>query len=465
MNYISTRSSAAAVSFEEALLQGLAPDGGLYVPEIWPQLEPDWQAKLKHAPYTEFACLVARAFAGESFDEGELKAIVNATYAPFDHTDVAPLRELEPGSGPASGLFLLELFHGPTFAFKDFAMQMLGHLFDAALTRRGERRTIIVATSGDTGAAAVEALAGRAALDLFVLHPEGRISDAQRRQMTTSSAANVHNIAIQGTFDDCQNVLKALFGDQAFREEVALGAVNSINWARIMAQTAYYLSTLARLGRPAAFSVPSGNFGDAFAGFVAHKMGAELGPLVIATNTNDILHRTLVTGIYKIESTAATLSPAMDIQIASNFERLLFEVLDRDADTLAGLMNDLAKDREMRIPDAALEQMRELFLSHRVSDEDTRDEIAKTYQATGVFIDPHTAVGLRAAREVLKETSGPRVVLATAHPAKFVETVKAATNKSPDIPQKLARVMTAEERYDRLMPDAGAIMEYVRARI
>ena len=459
MNYVSTRGQGSPVSFEDALLRGLAPDGGLYVPESWPQLPANWQVDLKDAPYTEFALLVAKAFAGDSFDDAELRTLVDQAYAPFDHPDVAPLLEL------ASDLYLLELFHGPTFAFKDFAMQLLGHLFEIALKRRGERRTIIVATSGDTGAAAVEAFAGRTAINLFVLHPEGRISEAQRRQMTTATAKNVHNIAVNGSFDECQQTLKALFADEAFRSDVSLGAVNSINWARIMAQAAYYLSTLARLGRSAAFSVPTGNFGDIFAGFVAHKMGAELGPLVIATNKNDILHRALSTGTYKVAGASPTLSPAMDIQIASNFERLLFEVLGRDAEALKSLMADLARDGEMTIPPGALSAMRELFLSDRVSDQETLDEIGEAHAKYGIVADPHTAVGLRAETRVLGGVPGPHVVLATAHPAKFADTVMKATGESPALPAKLASLMDKKERFDRFPPDVDQIMTYVRARI
>jgi len=459
VRYISTRGDTPSASFEEALLRGLAPDGGLYMPELWPQLPEGWQEEMKDAPYSDFAYLVAEAFAGESFDEAELRGIVARAYVGIDDPAIAPLRKLE------GELYLLELFHGPTFAFKDFAMQMLGHLFEAALTRRGERRTIVVATSGDTGAAAVEAFAAREGVDLFVMHPEGRISDAQRRQMTTSTAANVHNIAVKGSFDDCQRVLKSLFADDDFREDVSLGAVNSINWARIMAQTAYYLSTLARLGQPAAFSVPTGNFGDIFAGYVAKRMGAKIGPLVIATNANDILYRTLKTGTYKVEGATPSLSPAMDIQVASNFERLLFDLMDRDATGVKAQMAELSATGAFTLHPFAHERMRHIFHSVRVSDEEIIDEIARAYKAYGVLIDPHTAVGLRAEREGLAMDVHPHVVLSTAHPAKFAETVEQATGQIPQIPAKLAAVMTAEERFDVLPPDEGEIMDYVRARI
>jgi len=459
VNYVSTRGAGAPVSFEEALLEGLAPDGGLYVPESWPQLRENWQAEMRDAQFADFALLSAKTFAGGSFTDDELERLVARAYASFDHPDIAPLRELGPD------LYLLELFHGPTFAFKDFAMQLLAQLFAAALARRGERRTIVVATSGDTGAAAVEAFAGLAGVDLFVMHPEGRISEAQRRQMTTCEASNVHNIAVNGSFDDCQRVLKALFADDRFRGDVSLGAVNSINWARIMVQTAYYLSTLARLGRPAAFSIPTGNFGDIFAGYVAQRMGADLGPLVIATNTNDILHRTLTTGVYKVEGATPTLSPAMDIQIASNFERLLFELLDRNASALKRLMKDLVDTGEMVLPKEALATMRATFRSARVSDEETLAEIGRAAEDYNVLIDPHTAVGLRAEREALQDVAGAHVVLSTAHPAKFTQTVARATGKNPQIPAKIEGQAGAVERYDRLPPDAGEIMAYVRARI
>lgn len=457
MQYISTRGGGSPVSFEDALLKGLAPDGGLYMPSSWPGLPKDWQAEMANAPYTDFATLVASAFTGR--DDDALHDLVRQTYAGFDDPEVAPLRKLE------DGLYLLELFHGPTFAFKDFAMQMLARLFDEALTARGERRTIVVATSGDTGAAAVEAFAGLAAIDLFVMHPKGLISAAQRRQMTTCTAPNVRNMAITGTFDDCQTALKALFADDDFREDVKLGAVNSINWARIVAQTAYYLFALARLGQPADFSVPTGNFGDIFAGFVAKQMGAETGPLLIATNENNILHRALKTGTYAVTRAVPTLSPAMDIQIASNFERLLFEALGRDADALKGLMANLSTTGEMVLPEAALSTMRSSFLSDCVSNEETKAEIARANAEYGVLIDPHTAVGLCAARRSLKADGLPHVVLSTAHPAKFADTVEGAAGKAPELPAKLHAMMDAEERYDELSPDADAVKKYVRAHI
>ncbi len=459
LNYISTRGAAPAVPFDEALLQGLAPDGGLYMSETWPKLPADWQSEMKRASFQDFALLAARAFTGASISEDELRSAIRKAYAPFDHPDIAPLRELEPG------LFLLELFHGPTLAFKDFAMQVLAHLFEIALQKQNARRTIIVATSGDTGGAAVEAFAGRERINLFVLFPEGRISDAQRRQMTAIEAENIHSIAVGGTFDDCQRILKSLFADAGFRDEVSLGAVNSINWARIMAQCAYYLWALARLRAPAAFAVPTGNFGDIFSGFVARKMGAELGPLAIATNVNDILHRALSTGVYKSETARQTLSPAMDIQIASNFERLLFECLDRDTASLARLMEGFAKTGELVLPEQVLAAMRAVFRSCGVSDEETLAEIRRTFDAHGVLVDPHTAVGLYAARSVLKDVGFPRVVIATAHPAKFAGTVQSATGKTLEVPPALAARLTAPERFDRLPPDEAAIMSYVRARI
>jgi len=459
VKYISTRGKAPAISFYEALLQGLAPDGGLYMPEAWPALPDDWRAQFRDARFQDVALWVAQAFAGASYSDDELRNAVESAYAGFDDESIAPLRELEPG------LFLLELFHGPTLAFKDFAMQVLGQLFDLTLQKKNARRTIVVATSGDTGGAAVDAFAGKTNVDLFVMHPEGRVSEAQRRQMTGVDAPNVHNIAVAGSFDDCQRILKSLFADEEFRNEVSLGAVNSINWARIMAQTAYYLSTLAKLDPPAAISVPTGNFGDVFAGFVASQMGAEIGPLVIATNTNDILHRALTTGTYSVATPAPTLSPAMDIQVASNFERLLFEVLNRDAGALVQLMDDFADKGVLQIPESALATMRKMFLSDRVDDQATRDEIKATYKTHDILIDPHTAVGLRAARNTLSSFKGPRVVLATAHPAKFAETVTPAAGQAPAIPPRLAARINATEHYDQLPADVGLVMAYVRDRI
>lgn len=458
MKYVSTRGGASA-SFEEALLQGLAPGGGLYVPESWPGLRDDWREAYADAPYAQIAAEVATLFGGDAFTADEWAALMADAYAGFDHPDVAPLRELE------SGLYLLELWHGPTCAFKDFAMQVLARAFDKVLARRGLKRTIVVATSGDTGAAAVEALKGMDNLSLVVMHPKGRISDVQRRQMTTCTEDNVHNLAVEGTFDDCQTIVKALFADTALAQEIGLGAVNSINWVRIVAQVPYYLSTAARLGAVPAFSVPTGNFGDIFAGYVGQRMGLETGPMVIATNANDILHRTLETGTYAPAPAQSTYSPAMDIQISSNFERLLFEAVDRNADGLKQLMDDLKAKGEMMLPRAALTHIRTTFRSASVSDECTSKEIARAWDSYGVLIDPHTAVGLRAARERLVASELPAVVLSTAHPAKFPDTVAAATGETPALPARLAAVMEGAERCTDVPASAEAVKSFLKANL
>ncbi len=454
MIYLSTR-GAGPVSFEEVLLQGLGPDGGLYVPRAWPVLADATPSQ----SYQDIATDVATAFGGEINSRDDWAALIRDAYADFAHPDIAPLRELEPG------LFLLELFHGPTCAFKDFAMQVLARAFDQVLRRRKMRRTILVATSGDTGAAAVEALKGLQNLSLVVLHPKGRISDVQRRQMTTCDADNVRNVAIDGSFDDCQRIVKRLFGDEDLREGLGLGAVNSINWVRIVAQIPYFIYAAAQLGEAAAFSVPTGNFGDIFAAYAARRMGLATGPLVIATNANDILHRTLQSGIYKPQSAQATHSPAMDIQIASNFERLLFDVLGGDADRLTPLMAQLQNDGEMHIPGDALDAIREVFLSARVSDAATRLEIKDAHDRYGVLIDPHTAVGLRAARQTLGDISGPKVVLATAHAAKFPDTIVAATGLEPPIPARLEAAMTGAERFVTLAATFEAVKGFLKAEM
>ncbi len=454
MNYVSTR-GAGPTGFEEVLLEGLAPDGGLYMPADWPQL-PVFPA---HSPYQAIATAIAHLFGGDTFTQDELARLIDDAYAGFDHPDIAPLRELEPG------LYLLELFHGPTCAFKDFAMQVLARAFDQVLKRRNMRRTILVATSGDTGAAAVEALKGLENLSLVVLHPKGRISDVQRRQMTTCDAANVRNVAIDGTFDDCQMIVKQVFADKALRQQLGLGAVNSINWVRIVAQIPYFVFAAQQLGDAPAFAVPTGNFGDIFAAYAARKMGLKTGPLVIATNANDILHRLLETGTYKPLTTQPTHSPAMDIQVASNFERLLFDLLGGDAGALAGLMDDLRDDGEFTLPVTALKAMREVFRSARVDDEATRDEIKDAHHRYGLLLDPHTAVGLRAARMTLGDNDGPKVVLATADAAKFPETITLATGAVPPLPRRLEAVLEGTERYSSLPATVGAVKTFLTSEM
>ncbi len=461
MKYVSTRGAAPTLDFEEVLLAGLARDGGLYVPESWPRLAPEAIRDLAGLDYAELALRIARPFIGASIPDDDLKAIFTAAYAEFDHPAVAPLTQLEPA------LWLQELFHGPTFAFKDYALQVVGHLFDFVLSRRAEHVTIIGATSGDTGAAAIEACRDRAQIDIFILHPHGRISEVQRRQMTTVPSANVHNIAIEGTFDDCQALVKAMFNDAPFRRELALFAVNSINWARVMAQIVYYVHAAVALGAPGrriAFAVPTGNFGDVYAGYAAQALGLPLGRLLVATNKNDILARFFATGRYAIAGVEPTLSPSMDIQLASNFERLLYDLVGRDGARVRGHMAALGRDGAFAVAPAELARAAEHFAAARVGEDQTLATIAEVFKESGVLIDPHTAVGLHAARACQHDPATPIVVLATAHPAKFPDAVARATGVRPALPAALADLMEREERYDVLANDLAAVGSYIRDR-
>ena len=450
ISYTSTRGGAAGRRFEEVLLGGLAEDGGLYVPETWPEIDVAGLAGLDYPTTT--AKLLAPFTAG-CFDEAELLAMAEAAYAEFRHAAVAPLVQL------GHDEWLLELFHGPTFAFKDFAMQLLGRMFEAVLERRGQRITIVGATSGDTGAAAVRAFAGLKSIRVAILFPEGRISPVQRRQMTTSTEANVRVIAVQGTFDDCQNRLKEMFGDTGFRDRVGLAAVNSINWARVVAQAAYYVYAALRLGgleRPLAFSVPTGNFGDVYAGYVAKRVGLPVAKLIVATNENDILARFLATGRYARGEVVATSSPSMDIQVASNFERLLFEMEGRDGAAVADLMRTFAAEGALEVADAKRDAVRTLFAGSRVDEATTRATIAAVLATTGQLVDPHTAVGIRAGRDMAPD-GAPLVTLATAHPAKFGDAILAATGREAPLPPELAAMLQAPERYTTLPNDLGTI--------
>src|SRR5215218_7402546 len=402
------------------MLAGLARDGGLYVPETWPRLSPQTIAGFAGRPYAEVAVEVIRPFVGDSISDADLSRLAREAYGTFRHPAVAPVAQVGPGT------FLLELFHGPTLAFKDVAMQLLARLMDHALAARGERTTVVVATSGDTGGAAVEAFRGRERADLFVLFPKGRISDVQRRMMTTANDNNVHALAVEGTFDDCQALVKGLFNHHAFRDRVRLSGVNSINWARIVAQVVYYFTAAATLGAPhrkVAFTVPTGNFGDVFAGYVAERMGLPVDRLVIATNVNDILARTLSTGTYDLRDVVATSSPSMDIQVSSNFERLLFEATGRDAAQVRAYMGSLAQSGRFSLSSQALSRIRALFNADRADEDETAATIRTTLRETSRLIDPHTAVGLAVAeketRDPTRDSSVPMIVLGTAHPAKF----------------------------------------------
>ncbi len=458
MKYVSTRGKAAPAGFQEVLLAGLAPDGGLYVPGAWPAMPSLPAAAPGH--YAAAAAFVMAPCMGGNPAHDELFALVSDAYAGWSHPDTAPLTQI------GRDLFLLELFHGPTAAFKDFAMQVLSRLMERALKQTGSRTTILGATSGDTGAAAVEAFRGRQDIELFILFPHGRISDVQRKQMTTAREDNIHAIAVEGTFDDAQNIVKTLLGDADFRTRHALSAINSINWARIVAQTVYYYTAAEKLGlelRPN-FTVPTGNFGDIFAGFAALKMGLPLGKLVIATNENDILARTLETGRYEPRDVMPTDSPSMDIQISSNFERLLFEASGRDASFVTGAMADLRERSSFGIPPSVLDPIRGQFAAHRVTREEAAAAMNRLYQDTGIIVDPHTAVGLAAAQREQARLDGPMVVLGTAHPAKFPDAVKRAIGREPEVPAALQRCLGLSERFEIMPNSATAIASYIDAK-
>jgi threonine synthase len=455
MKYVSTRGASPAIGFEDVLLSGPAPDGGLYVHETWPKLD---IKSLEGLTYADLTAKIVTLFAGAPDWDDAIARHAHAAYEKFDDPAVAPLRRLD-------ATWLLELFHGPTLAFKDFALQLLAPLMNEALARRNERALVVAATSGDTGAAAVAALEGQPNIDLVVLHPKGRISDIQRRQMTTATASNVRNIALEGTFDDAQALVKQLFADLAFAREHRLAAVNSINWVRIAAQAAYYISTclaLKGIGTGITFSVPTGNFGDVFAGYVAKKLGGPVKRLIVATNVNDILTRALSTGVYARGPVRATMSPAMDIQVASNFERLLYEAHGRDAKKVRALMETFATTGTLTIAPAELAAIRETFVTDSVDEQTTLSTIRFMHEKSHCLLDPHTAVGFHAAR--MAETHEHVVVLATAHPAKFPEAIEKATGVKPELPERLRWILNAPERFDTLPNDLGALKDYIAKR-
>jgi threonine synthase len=460
VHYVSTRGEAPELGFSDALLTGLARDGGLYVPEAIPTLARTSIAALAGRPYAEAAASVMSPFVASDMPPGALAAMTSETYAGFRHPATAPLVQI------ADNLFVLELFHGPTLAFKDFAMQFLGRAMNAILEQRGQRATIVGATSGDTGAAAIEAFAGRSRADVFILYPHERVSDVQRRQMTTVGDANVHALAVHGTFDDCQAIVKSLFNHHAFRDEMALSAVNSINWARILAQIVYYFTSAVALGAPGrnvSFTVPTGNFGDVLAGWFAKRMGLPIERLTIATNDNDILARALDAGTYRTLGVRPTQSPSMDIQVSSNFERLLFSAVGEDSGAVRGLMGNLAQSGAFAIPPAALKAIRDEFSAFATIEADCAAEMARVHRECGYLIDPHTAVAVHAARRSLKEDpSTPMIALSTAHPAKFPDAVKAATGVSPTLPPHLHDLMRREERFTVVPNDAAAIERFIR---
>jgi threonine synthase len=460
MRYVSTRGEAPPLGFTEAMLAGLARDGGLYVPEFWPRTEPGTIEAYAGRPYAEVAVDIIRRFVGDCFGEAELARMAREAYGNFRHPAVVPLTQLNVNT------FALELFHGPTLAFKDLAMQLLARLMDHALCARGEHRTVVVATSGDTGAAAVEAFRDRDQVDLIVLFPKDRISDVQRRMMTTAQAENVSILAIEGTFDDCQELVKAMFKHADFREQVLLSGVNSINWARIVAQTVYYFTAAVSLGAPyrkVAFTVPTGNFGDIYAGYAAQRLGLPIDRLVIASNVNDILTRTLATGTYELRSVVPTSSPSMDIQVSSNFERLLFDAYAGDGNAIRALMGSLAQSRRFALSAQALARIRTLFAAGRADENEVAATIRTVKRETGHFVDPHTAVGIAVAEKEWRDPAVPMVVLSTAHAAKFPDAVEAACGARPALPERFSDLHNRPERVTVLPADQSAVERFVLA--
>ena len=460
MRYVSTRGQAPVLSFEEAMMTGLARDGGLYVPETVPQLTGSQIAALAGAPYEDVAFTIMRPFIGDAFTDDEFRAIIARAYEGFGHAARAPLVQLD------TNHFLLELFHGPTLAFKDFAMQLIGQLFQASLARSGKRVTIAGATSGDTGSAAIEAFRGLDNVDVFILFPHGRVSEVQRRQVTTPSEENVHALAVDGDFDDCQARVKDMFNHFEFRDAVGLAGVNSINWARVLAQVVYYFTAAASLGAPhreVSFTVPTGNFGDIFAGYVARRMGLGIGQLVVATNQNDILHRALSAGAYHRQGVLPSVSPSMDIQVSSNFERVLFDAYGRDGAAVQQLMNELADNNGFDISQGARQFLQEQFQSGRASEKETLATIRAIHAETGQVLCPHTAVGAKVAREHIQGAT-PMITLATAHPAKFPAAVEDATGIKPPLPNRMSDLYERSERVTRVANDLSAIEAVINER-
>jgi len=459
LQYLSTRGAVSALGFDDVLLTGLARDGGLFLPESWPVLDLKSLAELD---YPTLAARVMQPFLGGRLGEAAFTRLVGEAYAGFDHRAVAPLRQID------ARTWLLELFHGPTLAFKDVALQLLGRLYDHVLAERAQRITIVGATSGDTGSAAIEACRDRDRIDIFILHPEGRTSEVQRRQMTTVLSPNVRNIAIQGSFDDCQDLVKAMFADTRFRDEMRLAAVNSINWARVMAQIVYYVAAALALGAPArrvAFAVPTGNFGNVYAGYAARAMGLPIEKLIVGSNSNDILTRFIAGGAMEIGQVHPTLSPSMDIQVSSNAERLLFDLYGRDGGRLAAAMREFRETGRLALDVNQHKQLKGLFAGHRRDDGETLAVMAALYRETGELIDPHSAIGVAAARAVPLDPDIAVVALATAHPAKFPAAVEKATGVRPALPPALADLDRRPERFAVLPNDLGVVEAHIRNEI
>ncbi|MEI4197794.1 threonine synthase [Roseovarius sp. E0-M6] len=459
MRYISTRGQAPALNFEEAMLTGLARDGGLYLPETISHLSAAEIVEFEGLPYEEVAFRVMRPFVGDTFTDEEFRGIIARTYEGFAVSARAPLKQLAPGH------FLLELFHGPTLAFKDFAMQLIGQMFEFSLKRSGKRVCIVGATSGDTGSAAIEAFRGLEAVDVFILYPHGRVSEVQRRQMSTPEEANVHALAVDGHFDDCQALVKDMFNDFEFRDAVSLAGVNSINWARVLAQVVYYFTSAVSLGAPhrkVSFTVPTGNFGDIFAGYIARTMGLPIERLVVATNQNDILHRCLSSGEYRPDGVIPSISPSMDIQVSSNFERALFEAYGRDGKAVAQLMDEL-KAGVFTVSQGAREALSEVYDSARVDEDETRGEIARQMRDAAELLCPHTAIGTKVA-DTQRVPGTPMITLATAHPAKFPDAVEEATGLRPPLPPHMADLYERSERITRVGNDLAEIENLIKKR-
>ena len=463
MRYISTRGKGEESSFEEVLLSGLARDGGLYVPKIWPTIEHKELDSFAQMSYQEIAFAVMKRFTGDTFSDDKFKEMIDCAYSDFDHKAICPLVQL------SENHFLLELFHGPTLAFKDVAMQLIGQMFDYVLRKKNLRATVIAATSGDTGSAAMAAFKRSKLADIFVLFPEGRVSEVQRRQMTTIGRANIHALALNGNFDDCQSLVKQMFNDFEFREQVNLTGVNSINWARVMSQIVYYFTTAVALGAPkrrVSFTVPTGNFGDIFAAYVAKKMGLPLDRLVIASNQNDILHRTLLTGVYRKQGLQQTVSPSMDIQVASNFERLLFDLHARSSKPIKILMQSLDQNGSFELSPKVLDKLREDFSSGTASEEDTLETMKKALEDFGELICPHTAVGIAVANKVRKTTKvSPMITLATAHPAKFADAVVQSTGVLPALPSRYDDLFLKTEVVTKVKNNLNEIKKLISERI
>jgi threonine synthase len=456
MNYISTRGLAPVLDFEGAMLSGLARDGGLYVPETFPQVSRDELLALRGKPYADVAFAIVSKFTDGSIPDTDLRKMIDAAYSTFHHPATTPLKQLAPNQ------YLLELFHGPTIAFKDVAMQLLSRMMDWSLAKKKRRAVIIGATSGDTGGAAIDAFQHSKNASIFILHPHGLVSEVQRRQMTTVTSPSVHNIAIEGNFDDCQAIVKALFNDLKFRDDVGLAGVNSINWARIMAQIVYYFYAALQLGAPdraISFTVPTGNFGNVFAGLAAKRMGLNIDRLVIATNSNDILDRTLKTGSYTVTGVHATTSPSMDIQVSSNFERLVYLANKNDPAAVRSAMDSLKQSGVFTLQSEAIKSIRAEFDSSATSEAEADKTMADVLAETGELLDPHTAVGYAIAQKV--NTSSPMVTLATAHPAKFPDAVQAATKVRPNLPQRLSHLMNAKETFKVLPNSEAAVKDFI----